>query len=134
MPKFNVRKSFEAPRPRLTRTSRKNRDRQELYDAMVRGLGVGEVGDLELEGDETIRSVIFLLRRASARCEIPLDIWDADAHVYFRSGQGAKKRGAPVGRAADIFAAQSANGSSDEDDSDDSGDDSDESDSEAIVI
>jgi hypothetical protein len=58
----------------------------------VRRVEVNEVGDLELEPGENVRSVKVRLRRASSRLGIDLEIWDANGHVYFRR---VTRRGRP---------------------------------------
>ena len=82
MPVLHVRKPNEAPPP--SRSSRTVREQQQKYDEFVREIEVNDVGDLELEPNENIRSVKVRLRRASSRLSIDLDIWDANGHVYFR--------------------------------------------------
>ena len=82
MPKLHVRKPNEAPLP--SRSSRAVREQQQKYDDFVRRIETGEVGDLELEAGENVRSVKVRLRRASSRVGVDLDIWDASGHVYFR--------------------------------------------------
>jgi len=64
--------------------SRAVREQQQKYDDFVRRIDTGEVGDLELEPSENVRSVKVRLRRASSRVGIDLDIWDANGQVYFR--------------------------------------------------
>ena len=82
MPLLHVRKPNEAPLP--SRSSRAVREQQQKYDEFVRRVETGEVGDLELDPKENVRSVKVRLRRASSRVGIDLDIWDANGHVYFR--------------------------------------------------
>ena len=82
MPKLHVRKPNEAPLP--SRSSRAVREQQQKYDDFVRRIETGEVGDLELEAGENVRSVKVRLRRASTRVGVDVDIWDASGHVYFR--------------------------------------------------
>jgi hypothetical protein len=82
MPVLHIRKPSEAPLP--SRSSRAVREQQQKYDDFVRQVEVSDVGDLELEPVENIRSVKVRLRRASSRLGIDLDIWDANGRVYFR--------------------------------------------------
>jgi hypothetical protein len=50
----------------------------------VRKIDTNDVGDLELEPNENLRSVKVRLRRASSRLGLDIDIWDANGHVYFQ--------------------------------------------------
>jgi hypothetical protein len=95
MPVLHLRKPNEAPLP--SRSSRAVREQQQRYDEFVRRVEVGDVGDLELEPGENIRSVKVRLRRASSRLAIDLDIWDANGRVYFRR---VTRRGRPRTRQA----------------------------------
>ena len=93
MPVLHLRKPNEAPAP--SRSSRAVREQQQRYDEFVRRVELNEVGDLELEPGENIRSVKVRLRRASSRLGIDLDIWDANGHVYFRrvTRRGRRRQG-----------------------------------------
>lgn len=82
MPLLHVRKPSEAPSP--SRSSKAVREQQQKYDDFIRSIDASEVGDLELESNENVRSVKVRLRRASSRIGIEIDIWDANGHVYFR--------------------------------------------------
>jgi hypothetical protein len=95
MPTLHLRKPNEAPLP--SRSSRAVREQQQRYDEFVRRVEVSDVGDLELEAGENIRSVKVRLRRASSRLGIDLDIWDANGRVYFRR---VTRRGRPRSRQA----------------------------------
>jgi hypothetical protein len=90
MPVLHLRKPNEAPLP--SRSSRAVREQQQKYDEFVRRVELNDVGDLELEPGENIRSVKVRLRRASSRLGIDLDIWDASGRVYFRR---VTRRGRP---------------------------------------
>jgi len=90
MPVLHLRKPNEAPLP--SRSSRAVREQQQKYDEFVRRVEVTDVGDLELEPSENVRSVKVRLRRASSRLGIDLDIWDVNGHVYFRR---VTRRGRP---------------------------------------
>jgi hypothetical protein len=90
MPLLHVRKPSEAPPP--SRSSKAVREQQQKYDDFIRSIDAAEVGDLELEPTENVRSVKVRLRRASSRIGIDIDIWDASGHVYFRR---VTRRGRP---------------------------------------
>ncbi len=90
MPLLHVRKPSEAPP--LSRSSKAVREQQQKYDDFIRRIDTSEVGDLELEPNENVRSVKVRLRRASSRIAIDVDIWDVNGHVYFRR---VTRRGRP---------------------------------------
>ena len=90
MPKLHVRKPGDVPPP--SRASRAVREQQQKFDDFVRGIDVTDVGDLELDSGENVRSVKVRLRRASSRLGVDLDIWDSNGHVYFRR---VTRRGRP---------------------------------------
>jgi hypothetical protein len=90
MPLLHVRKPSEAPLP--SRSSKAVREQQQKYDDFIRSIDTSEVGDLELEPNENVRSVKVRLRRASSRIGADVDIWDANGHVYFRR---VTRRGRP---------------------------------------
>jgi hypothetical protein len=90
MPLLHVRKASEAPPP--SRSSKAVREQQQKYDEFVRRIDSNDVGDLELESNENVRSVKVRLRRASSRLGTDLEIWDANGHVYFRR---VTRRGRP---------------------------------------
>jgi hypothetical protein len=90
MPVLHLRKPNEAPPP--SRSSRAVRELQQKYDEFVRRIETTDVGDLELEPSESVRSVKVRLRRASSRVGVDLDIWDVNGHVYFRR---VTRRGRP---------------------------------------
>jgi hypothetical protein len=90
MPLLHVRKPNEAPPP--SRSSKAVREQQQKYDDFIRKIDTNDVGDLELEPNENVRSVKVRLRRASSRLGIDIDIWDANSHVYFRR---VTRRGRP---------------------------------------
>ena len=71
MPVLHVRKPNEAPPP--SRSSRAVREQQQKYDDFVRKIDTSEVGDLELEPNENLRSVKVRLRRASSRLGLDID-------------------------------------------------------------
>jgi hypothetical protein len=68
------------------------REQQQKFDDFIRKIDSNDVGDLELEPNENVRSVKVRLRRASSRLAIDIDIWDANGHVYFRR---VTRRGRP---------------------------------------
>jgi 23S rRNA U2552 (ribose-2'-O)-methylase RlmE/FtsJ len=90
LPQLHVRKPSEAPVP--SRSSRAVRELQEKYDDFIHKIDASEVGDLELEPAENVRSVKVRLRRASSRVGVDLDIWDVNGHVYFKR---VTRRGRP---------------------------------------
>jgi hypothetical protein len=90
MPTLHIRKPGEAPTP--SRSSRAVRELQQKYDDFVRGIDASQIGDLELEPSDNVRSVKVRLRRASSRLGINLNIWDVNGHVYF---QHVARRGRP---------------------------------------
>jgi hypothetical protein len=90
VPLLHIRKPSEAPPP--SRSSKAVREQQQKYDEFVKKIDSNDVGDLELEASENIRSVKVRLRRASSRLGTDLDIWDANGHVYFRR---VTRRGRP---------------------------------------
>ncbi len=90
MPVLHLRKPAEAPLP--SRSSRAVREQQQRFDEFVRRVEITDVGDLELEAGENLRSIKVRLRRASSRLGIDIDIWDADGHIYFRR---VTRRGRP---------------------------------------
>ena len=90
MPLLHVRKPSEAPPP--SRSSKAVREQQQKYDDFIRRIDTSEVGDLELEPNENVRSVKVRLRRASSRIATDVDIWDVNGHVYFRR---VTRRGRP---------------------------------------
>jgi hypothetical protein len=90
MPKLQVRKPGEVP-PRSSSTSRAVLEQQRMYDSFISQLN-GNVGELALSPDENVRSVKTRLRRASTRLTRPIEIWDANGKVYFRS-EAPRRRG-----------------------------------------
>ena len=90
MPQLHVRKPNEAPPP--SRSSKAVREQQQKYDDFIRGVDANDVGDLELDPGENVRSVKVRLRRASSRLNTDIDIWDVNGHVYFRK---VTRRGRP---------------------------------------
>ena len=98
MPTLHVRKPGEAPSP--SRSSRAVRELQQKYDDFVRGIDSSEVGDLELDPSDNVRSVKVRLRRASSRLSANLNIWDVNGHVYF---QHVVRRGRPRNQASRVY-------------------------------
>ena len=90
MPVLHLRKPAEVPLP--SRSSRAVREQQQKYDEFVKRIEVSDVGDLELDAGENLRSVKVRLRRASSRLGTDIDIWDANGRVYFRR---VTRRGRP---------------------------------------
>jgi hypothetical protein len=90
MPQLHIRKPSEAPPP--SRSSKAVREQQQRYDDFIRSIDATDVGDLDLDPSENVRSVKVRLRRASSRLNTDIDIWDVDGHVYFRK---VTRRGRP---------------------------------------
>jgi hypothetical protein len=82
VPVLHLKRPNEAPLP--SRSSRAIREQQLKYDNFIRQVDVTDVGELELEPGENIRSVKVRLRRACSRLGVDIDTWDADGRVYFR--------------------------------------------------
>ena len=89
MPNLSIRKPSEVPPPH--RTSKAVAEAQQQYEGYIREIN-GEVGELELDPEENLRSVKVRLRRAANRLGRELQIWDANGRVYF---QVTTKRGRP---------------------------------------
>jgi hypothetical protein len=88
MPMLQVRTPGEVPMP--SRAPRAVRERQQEYDNFIRSVDGTDVGDLEMQPGEDLRSVKILLRRASTRLNINIEMWDVSGHVYFR--RSARRR------------------------------------------
>ena len=82
MPVLHLKRPNEAPLP--SRSSRAVREQQQKYDNFIRQVETSDVGELELEPGENVRSVKVRLRRASSRLGVDIDTWDANGRVYFR--------------------------------------------------
>jgi hypothetical protein len=91
MPKFMVRTSAEVPAP--DRTTKAVREQQQLYEDFIRQ-ATGNVGEINLEPGDAMRSIKVKLRRAGTRLGTTLEIWDANGKVYFQ-GAAPKRRGRP---------------------------------------
>ena len=89
MPKLEIRRPSEVPVP--SRSPRAVQEQQRLYEGFIRGID-GNVGELEPSADENLRSIKVRLRRAATRLGMPVDIWDADDKVYFKT---SVRRGRP---------------------------------------
>ena len=87
MPTLNVRNLNEVPSP--SRGSKAVREEQKRYEEFIQAVG-GDVGELELSGEEGLRAVKVRLRRAGTRLGKDLEIWDVNDRVYFKA---ATKRG-----------------------------------------
>lgn len=80
MPKPTFIPESEAP-PQM----RSSIDRMKYqYDGYVRDLPKGQVGKMEMEGDETPKSVATRLRKAGARVGTPVIVWEHDGTVYYK--------------------------------------------------
>jgi hypothetical protein len=91
MPKLEVRKASEVPLP--SRSSRAVQELQRLYEGFIREVGP-DVGELALSPGEQVRGVKVRLRRASTRVGSPIEIWDVDGKVYFKT-ENQRRRGRP---------------------------------------
>ena len=92
MPTLSVRLLSDVPAP--SRTSRAVREQQELFEGFIRQ-AEGNVGEIELEPGDALRSIKVRLRRAATRLGASLEIWDADGKVYFQSETPKPTRGRP---------------------------------------
>lgn len=93
MPVMIVRKPAEVPQP--SRVSRAVREAQELYNNLIKQVGDGEAGELELSPGEQVRAVKVRLRRASTRLGVQIESWDVNGKVYFSVRQTKRGRGRP---------------------------------------
>ena len=91
MPKLELRKPDEVPAP--LRASKAVQEQQRLYEGFIKQLN-GNVGELELDPGDQVRSVKVRLRRAATRLGSQLEIWDANGRVYFRT-ETTRRRGRP---------------------------------------
>jgi hypothetical protein len=91
MPKLELRKPDEVPAP--LRASKAVQEQQRLYEGFIKQLN-GNVGELELDPGDQVRSVKVRLRRAATRLGSQLEIWDANGRVYFKM-ETARRRGRP---------------------------------------
>jgi hypothetical protein len=91
MPRLQVRKASEVPSP--SRSSRAVQEQQRLYEGFIREVG-SDVGELALAPGEQVRGVKVRLRRASTRVGSPIEIWDVDGKVYFKT-ENQRRRGRP---------------------------------------
>lgn len=91
MPTMTVRQAADVPQP--SRMSPAVRAQQVLYEDFIKEIG-DEIGDLELTPDEGMRPVKVRLRRASNRLGLPIEVWDANGHVYFQH-RAKRGRGRP---------------------------------------
>ena len=89
MPKFAIRKLNEVPAP--NRSPRAVREQQQAYEGFIRQLD-GDVGELELDPGEQLRSIKVRLRRAATRLSSTIEVWDVDGKVYFKA---TARRGRP---------------------------------------
>ena len=92
MPTLAVKKQNEVPAAH--KTSRAIQEQQLAYEAFIRKVNGDNVGELELDPGEEIRSTRVRLRRAASRIGVEIDTWDADGKVYFKTAE-AKRRGRP---------------------------------------
>ena len=92
MPQLAVRKPTDVPTP--STVSRAVREQQLLYEGFIRQVG-GDVGQLNLDDGEQLRSVKTRLRRAATRAGTEIDMWDADGKIYFKPKTATVRRGRP---------------------------------------
>ena len=74
----------EAKAPKAPTTSRVNTEAQAMYDAMIKGTPEGQVGVIELDAGEKVRSVKVFLSRAANRVNRSVNQWDANGKIYFK--------------------------------------------------
>ena len=91
VPKLAIRNASEVPSP--PKANRAVLEQQRLYEGYIRE-AEGNVGELELESDESVRSIKVRLRRAATRMGSKLDIWDINSRVYFQA-EAPRRRGRP---------------------------------------
>ena len=89
MPKLTVRELSEVPGP--SRSPKAVQEAQREYERFIDSVN-GDVGELELDPDESSRGVKVRLRRAATRLGKEIESWDANGRVYFRL---VAKRGRP---------------------------------------
>jgi hypothetical protein len=89
MPTFTVRKPGEVPQN--TCVSKATRELQFAYESYLTSVG-DQVGELELDPSENIRSIKVRLTRAASRLGVSIQAWDANGKVYF---QKEAQRGRP---------------------------------------
>ena len=82
MPVLQLRKPSDAPTP--SRSSRAAREQQQKYDGFIKSVEGTDIGELELDPGENLRSVKVRLRRASSRLSVDIETWDANGRIYFR--------------------------------------------------
>ena len=81
MPTFTVRKPAEVPHN--SRVTKAVRDAQLAYEGYVGSIG-DQVGELELDASENIRTIKVRLTRAASRLGVSIKAWDANGKVYFQ--------------------------------------------------
>ena len=93
MPTLHVVSLAQAPQP--SRVSKAVREQQMVYENYINMIGM-DVGDLELTGEDDMRSLKVRLRRASSRMGLKIDMWDLNNHLYFTVKQNpVVRRGRP---------------------------------------
>jgi hypothetical protein len=90
MPSLHLRKPSEAPAPR--KISRAMHEQQLIFERFIRDVDGDNVGELQLEPDEAVRSTKVRLRRAATRVGVEIEVWDVDGKVYFRTVEAMKGR------------------------------------------
>lgn len=89
MPTFTKRTADQVPQP--SRVSKSMREKQQVYENFIKSVGT-DVGELELEQNETIRATKVRLTRAATRLGSQIQVWDADGKIYFSK---TARRGRP---------------------------------------
>ena len=74
----------ESRAPKAPTTSRVNVEAQAMYDAMIKGTPEGQVGIIELDAGEKVRSVKVFLSRAANRVNRSVNQWDVNGKIYFK--------------------------------------------------
>jgi len=89
MPRLQVRKPNEVPSP--SRSSRTVQEQQRVYEGFIKSID-GNVGELDLDPGDQIRSIKVRLRRAATRLGTQIEIWDVNGKVYFKA-EATRRRG-----------------------------------------
>ena len=82
MAKFTKIARMDAPEP--SKTSGRVNVRMRQYEDYVQSIKVGDVGKLQIEGNETPRGIAMRLSRAARRTNVAIDTWTVDNSVYFQ--------------------------------------------------
>jgi hypothetical protein len=71
------------PPPRLPGYTNQRFQADEEFEQHVLNLTIGSAGEIQLEGNDDLRSLRARLKRVSDRLNRPLRIWDAEGNLYF---------------------------------------------------